>query len=161
MKLKVKEYRQEFVRANIDHGLAHQIRINRERRKYSQKEFGKLCGMKQESISRFEDPSYGGYSINSLVKLANVFDTALIVKFVPFSKLLLDTSDKTELGLYSEEFENENLHERQALLIIRLCDPDTSLEYTEDYNIVSNFKDTSELEDQVTSSNYHLFKVTE
>lgn len=111
-----KEYRDSYVSANLKNGLAHQIRTNRELRNLSQTELAAKCGVKtkQEAISRLEDPAYGNYSINTLLKIAAALDVALLVKFVPFSKFLIETADKTPNGLYAEEFGRENLYLRQA-----------------------------------------------
>lgn len=123
-KLQNKEYRSAYVSANLKNGLAHQIRTNREIRGLSQTVLAERCGekVKQETISRLEDPAYGNYSINTLTKIAAALDVALLVKFVSFSKFLIETSDKSVTGLYAEEFKNENLYLRQAQLTLTLKD---------------------------------------
>ena len=119
-KLENKEYRNSYVSSSLKNGLAHQIRVNREARNLSQTELASRCGSKtrQETISRLEDPAYGNYSINTLLKIASAMDVALLVKFVPYSKFLIETADKSISGLYAENFEKENLYLRQAQLTI-------------------------------------------
>jgi ribosome-binding protein aMBF1 (putative translation factor) len=107
-KLKNKEYRDAYVEANIMQGLAHQIRTNRENRDWSQHDLAEKCkSSSQTSISRLEDPSYGKYTLSTLIKLASAFDVALIVKFVPYSKFLVETEKKAPKYLYAQSFDNE------------------------------------------------------
>jgi transcriptional regulator with XRE-family HTH domain len=42
----------------------------------------------QNAISRLESPNYGRATVTTLKKLAAVYDVGLVVRFVPFSKLL-------------------------------------------------------------------------
>ncbi len=88
-KLKEPEYRHEFVSANIDTGLAFQIRALREQRKWSQQELGRRIGRKpgqeQPGISKLETAGHA-FSLATLKKLAEAFDVALVVRFVPFSE---------------------------------------------------------------------------
>ncbi len=91
-KLSDKAYRDAYVEAHIDSGLAFQIRDIRKNRGLTQAELADLINTKQASISRFEDPNYGKYTIESLKKMASVFDVALMVRFVPFSELARKTS---------------------------------------------------------------------
>ncbi len=56
--------------------------------------------MKQEQISRLEDPNYSKFTLTTLKKLASAFDVGLMVRFVPISDLA-----KWELELTSESLE--------------------------------------------------------
>lgn len=117
-KLQDKEYRDAYVRATLTHGIAHQIRVNREQRKLSQQSLAEKCGGKttQVVISRLEDPSYGKFTLNSILKVASALDVAVLVRLVPYSKFLLETTDKSVLGLYAKSFFEESLNNRQALV---------------------------------------------
>jgi len=42
----------------------------------------------QPMISRYENPDYGKYSVQTLLELADAFDVALVVHFAPFSELV-------------------------------------------------------------------------
>lgn len=123
-KLNNKDYRTAYVESNIAHGLAHQVRVNRELRGWSQDELADKCGSttKQATISRLEDPAYGKYSLSTLLKLASAFDVALVVKFVPYSKFLIETSDKSPRGLFARSFSDEDLYLRQATVTLTMVD---------------------------------------
>lgn len=97
--LKNKEYRDAFVSEHIDTGIPFQIKAIREQRKWSQKKLGENVHeiMKQEQVSRLEDPNYSKFSLATLKRLASAFDVGLMVRFVPISDLV-----KWELGLTSE-----------------------------------------------------------
>tara|TARA_B100000315_G_C14449151_1_gene528265 strand:+ start:142 stop:705 length:564 start_codon:yes stop_codon:yes gene_type:complete len=97
--LKDKEYREVFVEEHINVGIPFQIKTIRDERGWSQTELGKNVHeiMKQEQISRLEDPNYASFTLSTLKKLASAFDVGLVVRFVPISDLV-----KWELGLTSE-----------------------------------------------------------
>lgn len=106
-KLKNKRYRNAYAAAHTKAIVPFQIRILREQRGWSQAKLAKLAKTTQAAISRLEDPDYGGISISTLLKLASCFDNALLVKFVPFSKLLLEYADKSAEALTTKTFEEE------------------------------------------------------
>ena len=72
--------------------IAWQIRFNREHRGMSQADLAKKTGTRQSAVSRAEDTEYEGRSIASLVKFANAFDCALVVKFVAYSELAYESN---------------------------------------------------------------------
>ncbi len=123
-KLKDKKYRDSYVRATISHGIAHQVRVNRELRKLSQKALAEKCGSRttQVAISRLEDPSNEGFTLNTILKVASALDVAVLVRFVPYSKFLLETADKSVNGLFSKSFQDENLQTKQALITLDISD---------------------------------------
>jgi len=47
-----------------------------------------MVGMNQNAISRLESPWYGKATIRTLKRLAAAFDVGLVIRFVPFSKLV-------------------------------------------------------------------------
>uniref|UniRef100_UPI003F504A12 helix-turn-helix domain-containing protein n=1 Tax=Caballeronia sp. LjRoot34 TaxID=3342325 RepID=UPI003F504A12 len=102
-----KEFRQGYMEASIEEGLAWQIRANREHRGVTQQALGEAIGTSQAGISRFEDPEYGKHSLDTLVKIANAFDCALSVRFVPYSQLALESEDLSPEALYATPFEVE------------------------------------------------------
>lgn len=83
-----KEYRAEFVSAMVSNSVALQIRELRKKSTLSQKKLAKKMGKKQSVISRLEDPEYGAFNVRTLLEMANAFDVALLVKFIPFSELM-------------------------------------------------------------------------
>lgn len=92
-KFKNKKYRDAFVAENIFSRLPLKIRAMREGRHLSQGRLGELAGVKQEWVSKLENPSYGRLTISTLLKLASAFDCGLFVDFVPFSKVLNDATN--------------------------------------------------------------------
>jgi len=80
--------RAKFVESHLNKGLAYQLRAMREARGLSQEELAQLVDMPQTAISRLESPDYGKQTITTLKRLAKVHDVALVVRFVPFSKLV-------------------------------------------------------------------------
>ena len=79
-----KEYRDAFVDALIRNGLAFQIRALRKRQEWSQAELGCLVETAQNVISRYEDPDYGNFSLNTLKRLAATFNVGLVCHFATF-----------------------------------------------------------------------------
>lgn len=106
-KLKSKKYREAFVREHITQGIAFQIRATREERGWSQNELGAKAEMKQVLISRYEDPDYGKYTLRTLMKLANAFDVALVVRFAPFDQLAGWVSEMTSADLAVPRFDQD------------------------------------------------------
>ena len=110
-KLRNKQYRDAYVEQNVKTSLPFQIRTLREQpeREWSQGELGERADMRQNAISRLENADYGNLNINTLLRLASAFDVALLVKFVPFRKLLDEFKDLSanalEVGSFDQEIE--------------------------------------------------------
>lgn len=83
--------RHAYLEAEVITGLAHQIRAVRMQRGLTQGELAKRMGTTQAVVSRLEDPSYGRYSLKTLMDLAKTFDTGLQVRFVSFVTMLSQT----------------------------------------------------------------------
>lgn len=60
----------------------------RDREDWSQQTLAEEAEMTQNAISRLENPFYGKATITTLKRIAAVFDVALVVRFVPFSRLV-------------------------------------------------------------------------
>ena len=108
--LKDKAYRDAFVSATINSGVAFQIRANRLKRNLTQKELGQRAGMKQGFISRLEDPDSGSPNLETLIRVASAFDVALIVRFAPFSDLVT-----WSVGLRQESLEVSSFGDDRGL----------------------------------------------
>jgi transcriptional regulator with XRE-family HTH domain len=80
--------RVKFVASHVDKGIAYQIRALRDRQELSQEQLAEMVGMNQNAISRLESPKRGRPTITTLKRLAEAFDVALVVHFVPFSQHL-------------------------------------------------------------------------
>lgn len=106
-KLTDKEYRDAFISEEIDVGLPMQLRAMRESRNWSQKFVAEKTGTKQPRFSLMEKPGYGNFSLNTLKKLASLFDVGLIVSFVPFSEIIDFVESMTPARLYAAGFAAE------------------------------------------------------
>lgn len=102
------EYRREFA-ADIGTGIAFQIRHLREGRGWTQDELAQRTGTgkQQETISQWENPNYGKYSLATLIELAAAFDVAPIVKFAPFGELIDWTANLNPARLAPPSFDAE------------------------------------------------------
>lgn len=78
--------RTRFVESHLDKKLAFQIRSLRG--DSSQEEMEKRTGIKQQGISRLENPYYGKATLTTLKKIAAANDVGLLVEFVPYSELI-------------------------------------------------------------------------
>jgi ribosome-binding protein aMBF1 (putative translation factor) len=99
------ENRQAYMVASVEQDIAWQVRINRERRGWTQKQLAKMIGTKQSAIARIEDPTYGKHSLVTLTKLAEAFNCALMLRLVNFEKFASETEDLSEDRLYIKPYE--------------------------------------------------------
>lgn len=106
-KLLRKGYRDAYCSEHVTTGLSFQVKALREQRGLSQKELATITGMKQATISRIENPDYGKLSLTTLIKLANAFDTGMLVKFVPFSEFIEDKFNLSTKALMVDSFKDE------------------------------------------------------
>lgn len=83
-----KAYSEEFVAAEIATTIPFQIRAMRKERQWTQTALAAKTGQYQKTISDFENPDIGPQRIDSLRRIAAVFDVGLIVRFAPFSELV-------------------------------------------------------------------------
>jgi transcriptional regulator with XRE-family HTH domain len=86
--MKDKGYRHGMANAQIEIDLPFQIRALRKQRGWTQPELAAKAGMKQPRISNVEKPGVTHFSLETLRRLAEAFDVALVVRFAPFSELL-------------------------------------------------------------------------
>jgi transcriptional regulator with XRE-family HTH domain len=106
-KLKNKAYRAAFVIEHVKTSVPLQIHALREQFGWTQGQLAERAKTTQTVISRLEDPNYGNLSLNSLLKLASAFDIGLLVKFVPFSRLLHEFQDLSPQALFAKPFVEE------------------------------------------------------
>ncbi len=105
--------RAKFVASHLDKGISYQIRALRDRQELSQENLASLVGMSQNAISRLESSERGHPTITTLKRLAEAFDVALVVRFLPFSKLVKWVSGTPfiEYGLSTESLAVPNFEE--------------------------------------------------
>ncbi len=106
-KLLDKEYRDAWVDESVKTVLPFQIRAIRAKRRWSQAKLGKMAGMKPHSVSRLESDHRHSPNISTLLRLAHAFDCALLVKFVPFSKMAEEFADVSDESLAVIDFDAE------------------------------------------------------
>ncbi len=106
-KLADKFYRDAFVSDEIDVGLPMQIRSMREARGWKQGDVAEKMGTKQPRFSLMERPGYGNFSINTLKRLASLFDVGLVVSFVPWSEMIDFVESLSRKRLAAAGFQDE------------------------------------------------------
>jgi transcriptional regulator with XRE-family HTH domain len=102
-----KKRRHAFVAAFVRQGVTMQIQLLRKREQWSQKKLGEITEKKQNAITRLEDPSYGKFTLTTLLELAKAFDVALSVKFVSFSELERQSQNLSPEALCVARFNDE------------------------------------------------------
>lgn len=99
--------RHAYLEAEVVTGLAHQIRAIRMQRGWTQNDLAKRMHTTQAAVSRLEDPSYGRYTLSTLVELAKTFDSGMQVRFVSFVTMLHETfvpnAKNREVPTFEEE----------------------------------------------------------
>ena len=73
--------RRAFVESEAGAFVAHQIRVLRAQRNWSQTELAERMGTSPSVISRLEDSQYGRISFQTMVDLAHAFDVAPVLMF--------------------------------------------------------------------------------
>lgn len=101
------EYRQAYLEASIEQGIAWQIRSNRNVRGMTQKELADKLGTQQSAISRLEDPMSPPPSIETLLKVAHALDCALSVRLISYSRLAEESEDLSPEALYAAPYHVE------------------------------------------------------
>lgn len=103
-----KEYRDAYVLEHIKNGVAFQIRALREERDWTQEKLGEMAQKPRNVISRLEDPNYGKATLATLQELASAFDCGLLIKFVPFSRLVREYDDVAPTTLSAKSVTEES-----------------------------------------------------
>jgi len=103
-----RQYREAYMEAAVEQGVAWQIRINRTLRDMTHAQLADLIGTRANGISRLEDPEYGAHSLETLKLIAKAFDCALLVKFVPYSELAQESEHLSENDQYAAPYEIES-----------------------------------------------------
>lgn len=106
-RLESKRARDAFVAAELVNGIASQIRILRQQRGWTQKELAEKLGTTQGVVSRLEDPSYGRFSIKTLLELGSIFDVSIFARFLPFSQAIPATWDTSREALEADSFDED------------------------------------------------------
>jgi transcriptional regulator with XRE-family HTH domain len=140
-KLQKKSYRVAYVGEHVRRGVAYQIRALRDQRGWKQGELAKRLGKPQSVVCRLEDPSYGKVTVQTLLEIADVFDVALQVRFVPFSSFLRDTRDVSAASMEVPSFEDEAAAKAVPIKI----KPQSQVLETGEYELLDLFKSDGSL----------------
>jgi len=117
-KFKNREFREAFVQQNVFSSIAHQIQINRLERNWSQKDLAERLGTSQSAISRYEDSSYGKYSLDTLFRIASAFDIGIQIRFVSWTKVVGDAEAWDPSEDYIQPFDMEVEVGDEAVVIV-------------------------------------------
>ena len=99
-KLKDLAYRKAYIASQINIGIPFQIRALMKARGWTQETLAEKTGMLQPRISGLMKPGKTRPNIETLRRVAEAFDCALIVRFAPFS----------ELARWAEDFEPDSFN---------------------------------------------------
>jgi len=106
-KLKNKAYRKAYTAEHVKTMTPLQIRTVREQHEWTQGTLAAEAKTTQTAISRTEDPNYGNLTLNNLLKIAAALDVGLLVKLVPFSRLVQEYEDLSPESLSTPSFMEE------------------------------------------------------
>jgi transcriptional regulator with XRE-family HTH domain len=100
-------FRNAFVEEHVKTAVPHQIRAMRKKEGWTQIGLAQRARTSQSAITRIEDTNYGNLSINTLLKVAAAFDVGLLVKFVPFNRLVREFEDLSAAALVPRPFKKD------------------------------------------------------
>lgn len=106
--LQNKKFREAYVFEHIKRHIPFQVRTMRTDREWSQAKAGEAIGKPQNVISRLESPAYGKLTLQTLLDIANGFDVGLLIKFVPFSRLVREYEDVSGEALSAKSVTDED-----------------------------------------------------
>jgi len=78
---KDEKFRKYYNEEGINVKIALEITKFRKKKHLTQTELAKKLNMPQQAISRLEQPNYSGYTLKTLIKLADALNKKLIIKF--------------------------------------------------------------------------------
>jgi transcriptional regulator with XRE-family HTH domain len=94
-----RRFRDSYVYEHVRNGIPFQIRAMRKDLNWSQSELADAAKTSRTVITRIEDPNYGKLTLKTLFAIASAFNVALLVKFVPFSRLIREYEDVSSVAL--------------------------------------------------------------
>ena len=83
--LNLHDIRHKYLDSNIRYLLAMQVRAMRDARGWSKKELAEKVGMTEAEITRLENPRGRSMTLDKMKNIAQAFDVAVLIRFVPFS----------------------------------------------------------------------------
>lgn len=103
-----KKSRDAYVYEHIRNGIPFQLRALREQRDWTQADLAKAAKTSRTTITRLENPNNDKLTLKTLLELASAFDVALLVKFVPFSRLIKEYEDVSSEALSAKSITDAN-----------------------------------------------------
>src|SRR5687768_11406617 len=79
----------------------------REERGWTQAQLADAAGKPRNVITRLEDPNYGKPTLRTMIEIACALDVGLLVKFVPFTRLVREYDDLSPNALSAVEIARE------------------------------------------------------
>jgi transcriptional regulator with XRE-family HTH domain len=122
-----KKARNAFVYQQAVNGIPFQMRAMRQEREWTQGDLAREADKPRNVITRLEDPNYGKLTLKTLFEIASGFDVALLIKFVPFSRLLREYKNVSPSALGAKSISKER---NQLLRNARAIDAKTATEET-------------------------------
>lgn len=116
-KFATKAYRDGFLQAQVEGGIAFQIQALRHKFGLSQEQFAQKTGKKQSVISRLENPETGPPSVQTLLDIAQANDVALVVRFVSYPEFLDQTADMSPRALQPETIHESLEQSRRPIAV--------------------------------------------
>ena len=140
-------YRKQLIDEHINVGIAFQINGIRQRQKLTQKDLANLLGdkKKQPLISSWENPNYGRYTLNTLKDLAKAFDVGLLVRFVPFSKMIEWTVGLTSKSIAPASFTEEQSGIEFFTQMSKMLNKPVEYRYVADANEITESQEDNNL----------------
>lgn len=111
-------YRYAFVLSNISTTVAAQIETMRNDRGWTQAQLAEAAGMRQSRISVLEDPSNTSVNIKTLTRIAKACDVALMVQFVPFSRVARWSAESSITGFSVPSFSEDGIGSSQVNIFL-------------------------------------------
>jgi transcriptional regulator with XRE-family HTH domain len=102
-----KSFRDAYTEQHVKTSIPEQIRAIRIKRDWTQSELAERSKTTQTVIARVEDINYGNLSLNTLLKIASALDIGLLVKFVPYSRLVREFEDASIAAVNVPAFPDE------------------------------------------------------
>jgi transcriptional regulator with XRE-family HTH domain len=125
------EFRHSYAASFMNSCIAAQIKIIREKRRWTQAQLAERIGTKQAGISRLENVNYDAWKVETLARLARAFDVRLRISFEEFDSLFDEIHNYGREALERESFEEakskksgESEVRHSAKLVEALAHPD-------------------------------------
>jgi transcriptional regulator with XRE-family HTH domain len=97
-RLKDREFRREWFRAELEASVPEMFRDLREEREFTQSELAVISGMKQSAISRFERERDAKWNFETLLRLAEAMDAQLSISVVKAEDVISRYEKEEESG---------------------------------------------------------------